>query len=82
MKNHKTPPELRPASDELRPEYAFDPTKGRTNNYAGRISRDRVVVLLDADVSRVFTTSESVNAALRALIAAMPASPKKSRTRT
>jgi len=30
------------------------------------------VVLLDADISEVFTTPEAVNTALRALISAMP----------
>jgi hypothetical protein len=33
------------------------------------------VVALDPDVSKVFTTPESVNTVLRALIEAMPKSP-------
>jgi hypothetical protein len=36
-----------------------------------------VVVVLDPDVAEVFKTPESVNAVLRALIAAMPHSVKR-----
>jgi hypothetical protein len=36
-------------------------------------------VALDADVSKVFTTPESVNAVLRALIEVMPKTPAKPR---
>jgi hypothetical protein len=57
---------------EMRSEYSFDYRKARPNRFAGRIHRDRVVVVLDADISKVFTTAESVNKALRALITAMP----------
>jgi hypothetical protein len=41
------------------------------------MKKDRTVVLPDPDVATVFTTPEAVNKALRALIAAMPAIPKK-----
>ena len=82
MKNQKVTPESSLSSDELRPEYSFDPAKGRPNKYAGRISRDRIVVLLDVDVSKVFTTPESVNSFLRVMISAMPAVPKKVRSRS
>jgi hypothetical protein len=34
------------------------------------------VVVLDTDVSKVFSTSKSVNTALRAFIAAMPNRPR------
>jgi hypothetical protein len=61
----------RPAHD-MRAEYRFDYRKARPNRFAGRVGKDRVVVLLDSDISKVFTTPESVNAILRALIAAMP----------
>lgn len=56
---------------ELRPEYRFDYSKARANRFAGR-SRDNLVVVLDADVAQVFTTPESVNEVLRALITTMP----------
>jgi len=56
----------------MRPEYDFDYRKARPNRFAGRAYQTRVVVLLDPDVSEVFTTSESVNAVLHALIDTMP----------
>jgi hypothetical protein len=59
-------------SDDLRSDYSFDYSKARPNRFAGRIATDRVVVLLDPDVSQVFTTPESVNSVLRAIIAVMP----------
>ncbi|HWT81659.1 MAG TPA: hypothetical protein VN648_22940 [Candidatus Methylomirabilis sp.] len=62
-------------ADDLRPEYEFDYQKARPNRFAGRGDRERVVVALDADVSKVFTTPESVNTVLRALIETMPKSP-------
>jgi len=56
----------------MRSEYNFDYRKARPNRFAARIHRDRVTVVLDADISKVFTTAASVNKALRALIVAMP----------
>lgn len=64
-------------SDDMLPEYNFDYNKARPNRFAGRISKERVVVLLDPEVSEVFTTPESVNTVLRALITAMPEGPKR-----
>jgi len=58
-------------TEDLRPEYDFDYTKGKANRFAGRMA-DRTVVVLDPDVAEVFTTPDSVNDALRALISAMP----------
>ena len=58
-------------AEDLRPEYNLDYGKSKPNRFAGRMS-DRVVVVLDPDISEVFTTPKAVNAALRALIAAMP----------
>ena len=58
------------------PEYRFDYSKARPNRFAGRIDESRVVVVLDPDVSEVFTTPESVNKVLRALISNMPAKGK------
>lgn len=59
-------------SDEMSAEYHFDYSKARPNRFAGRVDKGRLVVVLDPDVSKVFTTPESVNAVLRALIATMP----------
>lgn len=58
-------------------EYDFDYSKAKPNRFAGRISGERVVVLLDPEVSRVFTTPESVNTVLRALVTALPESTKE-----
>jgi hypothetical protein len=58
--------------DDLLPEYHFDYSKARPNRFAGKIARGSRLVTLDPDVAEVFTTPESVNAVLRALIATMP----------
>lgn len=64
-------------SDDMQPEYDFDYSKAKRNRFAGRIATDQTVVLLDPEVSKVFTDSESVNAALRALITALPKNVKR-----
>ena len=68
-------------SDDMLPEYKFDYRKARPNRFAERIYKDRRLVMLDPDISKVFTTSESVNAVLRALIITMPKSEKAQRSR-
>ena len=55
--------------DDMRPEYDFDYSKARPNPYAARLKGDVVMVVLAPDVAPFFPTSESVNAALRAVIA-------------
>ena len=62
------------APDELLPEYRFDYRKARPNRFADRVDQKRLVITLDPDVCKVFTTSESVNSVLRALIEVMPKS--------
>ena len=79
MKKTKTSDARSSGSDELRPEYDLDYRKARPNRFAERIDRDRLVVVLDPDVSKVFTTPESVNVALRALIEVVPGAAKKAR---
>ena len=73
-------------NDELRPEYGFDYGKARPNRFAEQADENRVIVVLDPDVSEVFGTPDSVNKVLRALIKTMPAKrtapaskPRKSR---
>ncbi len=61
---------------DLREEYSFDYRQAWPNRFAGQIDRSQVVVLLDPDVSEVFTTPESVNAVLRALIKTTPPRPQ------
>lgn len=62
--------------DELRAEYHFDYSKGRSNRFAGRSQGERLVVVLDPDIAEVFKTPESVNEILRALIETMPPIPE------
>jgi hypothetical protein len=64
-------------SKEMLSEYDFDYSQAKPNRFAGRISKERVVVLLDPEVSQVFTTPESVNTVLRALVTALPESTKR-----
>jgi hypothetical protein len=64
-------PKKRKSSEEMRREYKFDDSEARPNRFAARASQSRTVVVLDPDIAEVFTTPESVNNILRALIAAM-----------
>ncbi|MEA3351753.1 MAG: hypothetical protein U9Q82_14135 [Chloroflexota bacterium] len=55
------------------PEYDFDYSKARPNRFANRFDeKDQLVVLLDPDIAEIFTTTETVNTVLRALISTMP----------
>jgi hypothetical protein len=58
-------------------EYRFDYSGARPNRFVGRISKERLVVLLDSEISQVFTTPESVNTVLHALVTALPKGAKK-----
>jgi len=61
------------ADNDLLAEYHFDYKKAKPNRFAVRDGKERLkVVVLDEDVAQVFTTPESVNQALRALIESMP----------
>jgi hypothetical protein len=64
-------------SEDMLSEYKFDYSKAKPNRFAGQISKDRLVVLLDPEVSKVFTTPESVNTVLRALVTALPERTRK-----
>ena len=59
------------ATDAMRKEYRFDYSKARPNRFAMR-KKERLIVILDPDVSKVFNKPEAVNSVLRALIATMP----------
>lgn len=67
----------RSEKEDMQPEYDFDYTKAKPNRFAGRIAKDRMVGLLDSEVSKVFTDAESVNAALRQLITTLPKNTKR-----
>jgi hypothetical protein len=61
------------SDDELLNEYHFDYKKAKPNRFAARDGKQLLkVVVLDEDVAQVFTTPESVNKVLRALIESMP----------
>ena len=77
MKKTPTSKSRRTKEEEMLPEYRFDYNKARPNRFAGRVSEERLVVLLDPDVSKVFTTPEAVNTVLRALVTALPRGVKR-----
>lgn len=70
----KIPSSKKPNSrtDELQPEYRFDYRRARPNRFAAKYKVGSRVVLLDPDIAKAFTTPESVNAVLRALLDTMP----------
>jgi hypothetical protein len=55
---------------DMLPEYNFDYSKAKPNRFA--TNTQPVTVTLDPDVAKVFTTSETVNKALRAILSAIP----------
>jgi hypothetical protein len=58
--------------DDMLPEYRLDYSKARRNPQAIKTDTDRLTIVLDSDVAKVFVTAESVNNVLRALIKTMP----------
>jgi hypothetical protein len=68
-KRSKDPSET---SDDLRSEYRFDYAKARPNPYAGRLAGRVLAVVLDPEVAAAFPTSDSVNNALRSVMAVVP----------
>ncbi|HZQ92511.1 MAG TPA: hypothetical protein VFA60_12010 [Terriglobales bacterium] len=79
--------------DDMRPEHDFASMKGgvrgkhhgrikqdlRRNRFASRLRGNVVAVILEPDVSEIFHSSESVNRALRSIIAAVPNARKSGR---
>jgi hypothetical protein len=57
----------------MRREYRFDYRKAKPNRFAGQMGKGTIAVVLEPDVAAVFKSSESVNALLRSVIAALPA---------
>jgi hypothetical protein len=57
---------------DLLPEYRLDYRKARPNRFAAKMKEGSRAVVLDPDVAAVFSTPESVNSVLRALIETMP----------
>lgn len=61
------------SEEELLAEYQFDYQKAKPNRLLLPSGRRKItVVVLDEDVAQIFTTAESVNKALRAIISAIP----------
>jgi hypothetical protein len=60
------------SKQEILPEYHFDYRKAKPNRFASRVKVGSRAVTLDPDVAAVFSTPESVNSVLRALIETMP----------
>jgi hypothetical protein len=63
--------------EEIASEYRLDYRKAKPNRFAERMKTEPLVVLIEPDIAKVFTTPEQVNKALRALISAIPEKPKK-----
>lgn len=72
MKKTRSVKKRRRTTGELRSEYRFDYNQARPNRFAARYRAGSRVVVLDPDIARVFTTPESVNGVLRALLKTMP----------
>ena len=68
----KTPENKTRKVEEMASEYRFDYRKAKPNRFAKRMKTEPLVVLIEPDIAKVFTTPEQVNKALRALITAMP----------
>ena len=72
----KKTPAIKPRkAAEMSAEYKFDYKKAKPNRFASRMQDGLLVVVVDPDVAKVFTSAEQVNKALRALISAMPNKP-------
>jgi hypothetical protein len=72
MKKTRSARKAKGDTDELQPDYRFDYRKARPNRFAAKYQAGSRVVVLDPDIAKVFTTTESVNAVLRALLETMP----------
>jgi hypothetical protein len=58
--------------DALPDEYRFDYSKAKPNRFAQAFEEQQIMVALDPDVAAIFSTPESVNRVLRALITTLP----------
>ena len=75
----KTPATKPRKAAEMSAEYKFDYKNAKPNRFAGRMKDSPLVVIVDPDVAKVFTSAEQVNKALRAIISAMPGQPPSAR---
>ena len=72
----KTPTTKPRKVQEMAPEYRFDYKKAKPNRFAARMKNEPLIVMIEPDIAKVFTSAEQVNKALRALISAMPEKKK------
>ena len=63
--------------DELREEYALDYATAKPNRFASKVKKGGRLVVLDPEVAAAFSSSESVNVVLKALLQTMPSERKK-----
>jgi hypothetical protein len=68
----KTPTAKPRKVQDMASAYRFDYKKAKPNRFAGRMKSEPLVVMIEPDVAKVFTSAEQVNNALRALISAIP----------
>ena len=68
----KTPTTKPRKVQEMAPEYRFDYKKAKPNRFAARMKDGPLIVMIEPDVAKIFTSAEQVNKALRALISAIP----------
>ncbi|MGZ9038810.1 MAG: hypothetical protein ACXW12_17120, partial [Burkholderiales bacterium] len=56
-------------TDDLRPEYDFDFSKGERGRYFKRLIKEGAnVAVIDPDLTKAFPDSAAVNSALRSLL--------------
>ena len=72
----KTPTTKPRKVQEMAPEYSFDYKRAKPNRFAAHMKDEPLIVMIEPDLAKVFTSSEQVNKALRALISAMPEKKK------
>ncbi|MEO8358195.1 MAG: hypothetical protein ABI621_20000 [Chloroflexota bacterium] len=68
----KTPTTKSRKVQDMASEYHFDHSKAKPNRFAKHLKDEPLIVMIEADVAKVFTSAEQVNKALRALISAIP----------
>ena len=64
---------------EMRKEYDF--SQARPNRYAKKYAEGTNIVMIDPDLVQFFPDSKSINATLRALVALLPESKSKAKSK-
>ena len=74
MKKTSAPKKPKTPRGTMRKEYRFNYSRAKPNRFAEKMSEGVVAVVLEPDVAAIFNSSDTVNALLRSVIAAMPES--------